>query len=294
METAKLQANSNLNPYQTMKHQISRVSIAMVSASLLLVGAWSASANYATETFDSGLGSFTTTYGLTDSGFNLGWFNSANASGVAGEIGGLFQRTNNPVSPSPPGMPRILNTVDFALPLNTLMPISASGKMFLQDPGSAGTDINLGFWNYSNPDPGSERLVLRIHSPSGGGWRFRPGDGQGSGSRITVVGSDSKMLDFSFTFTPDGGGLGAGTMTGFIYDGTTTYPLSPYNVVTNSYSLTSFGIWADSAGSTDPLQFQYAYFDNFQFTVVPEPSAALLLPLGVGVLLLARNKFRRR
>jgi len=277
-----------------LKNKIFSVSIAMVSATLFVVGTWSVNANYALETFNSGLGNFTTTYGLTDNGFNMGWFNTGNASGVPGEIGGLVQRYNWPSSPTAPNMPRILDTQSFATqPLNTLMTISASGKMYLNNPGSAGTDLNLGFWNYSNPDPGAERIVLRIHSPSGGGWRFRPADGVGSGSRVTVVPSESIPLDFSFTFTPSGLLNGSGTITGWIYNGSTTTPLVSYNVGANSYSLNSFGIWVDSAGSTDPLQYQNMYFDNLTYTVVPEPSSVLFLSLGAGLLLVARNKFRR-
>jgi hypothetical protein len=271
-----------------------RVSVAAVASTLLLAALPSAYANDAHETFDTGLGSFTTTYGLTDNGFNMGWWNTGNASGVPGEIGGLVQRYSPGVSPAAPAMPRILDTQSYlGAPLNTLMTISASGRMFLNNPGSAGADLNLGFWNYENPDPGTERLVLRIHSPSSGMWRFRPGDGQGSGSRITVPGSESVMMSFSFTFTPDGNGLGAGTISGSIFNGSTVFPLVPYAVAANTYSLDCFGIWVDSAGSTDTAQYQNMYFDNFTYTVVPEPSVALLLPLGAGLFLLTQRKFRR-
>jgi len=277
-----------------LKNKIFRVSIAAVSASLFVAWTWSANANDAHETFDTGLGSFTTTYGLTDNGFNMGWWNTGNASGFPGEIGGLVQRYSAPVSPSPPVMPRILDTQSYlGAPLNTLMTFGASGRMYFNNPGSAGADLNLGFWNYENPDPGSERIVLRIHSPGGGGWRFRPGDGQGSGSRITVPGSESVMMSFSFTFTPSGLNDGSGTISGSIFNGSTVFPLNSYNVAANSYSLDCFGIWADSAGSTDPLQYQNMYFDSFTYTVVPEPSAALLLPLGAGLFLLAQRKLRR-
>jgi hypothetical protein len=273
-----------------------RVSAVAVSATLLLAGASSGYANSAYETFDSGLGNFTTTYGNNNLGFDLGWWNTGNASGFPGEMGGMFNRTNSGgQSVDSPYMPRILDTASYTSGgvLDTTMSISASGKMYLMNPGSANADINLGFFNSSIADPNSQRLVLRINAPSGGDWRFRVA-ADSSGSRITVPGSEAIPLDFSFTFTPSGLLDGSGSIAGSIFDGTTTYPLPAYAVTANSWTFDSFGVWTDSSGSPDLTQYEYAYFDNLQYTVVPEPSVALLLPFGAGLLVLARNKFRRR
>jgi len=243
--------------------------------------------------FATGLGTWNTTALLQDNGFNLGYQTTGWTGGDPGYIGGLGIRTNSPVGAS--GMPRILDTQSFiGQPVdlrNTTF--SASGKMFLEDLNSSG-DLNLGFFNTANP--GGERLVLRIHSPSNPGqWRFRFGDGNGSGTRVTVPDNtwNAATLDFSFTFTPSGVNDGAGLLTGTVSLGATDLNLVPRSVSANAWTIDSFGVWWDSASSVDELAQQNTFFDDMTFTVIPEPSVAMLLPLGAGILLLVRRKLLR-
>lgn len=273
-----------------------------LAAALLAVVLPGARATNAYNDFSSGLGTWTTTYGLTDNGFNLGWSDTSYAGGSAGEVGGLVTRYAAPSSPSANYLPRILDTQSFAgNPLNLNYAISVSGDLYLHDI-NASSDVNLGYFNTAASDPSSQRLVLRIHSPStagGGLWRFRFGDGNGSQSsseRVTVPSSswDSAPLNFSFNFAPSGLNDGSGILSGKIsYDGT---DLSLFNrsVAANTWNFDSFGFWVDSASSTDLTKQQLIYLDNVSYTIVPEPSPTLLAGLGAGALLLVQRVSRRR
>jgi hypothetical protein len=276
------------------------VSVPIFAATLLLLGL---SSGYAlgqrTETFTGGFGSWTTTYGLTDSGFNLGWANTANAGGAPGEIGGLIVQTNSTASPPNLGMPHILDTVSFAggntLTLNS--PLSASGQMYLSDPGTANMNVFIGYFN--SADPTAQRLAIRFDSPGTHTpspiWRVRMGGPNATGTRTSVPDGtwNATPLSFDFTWTPSGLNDGSGTLAGELKNGATVFTVTPQSVAANSVVLNSFGMWVDSAGSTVPANVQTEWFDNITYTIVPEPSAALLWPLAGGFLLLARRNLRR-
>ncbi len=294
----KVQENSNLQPTQRMTKN--QTLLATVSSTLMLVS-FSARANYNFETFNTDLAGWTyTNPGGATNGSTLGWNNSANSGGAAGEIGGTLARVNVPTSPTALGMPRILDTSTsrlLGLTLNTA--ISVSGKMYLGDPGTADTGIYIGYFNTAAPDV--QRLALRIDGPSAHPqWRARFASGwSGSGTTGTRTAMaatfNATALDFSFSFAPSGLNDGAGTLTGSIYNvGTAeTFTVTAFSILANANSFDAFGIWGDSSGSSDITRVQTAWFDNLTYTVVPEPAAALLLPFGAGLLLLARNKTRR-
>lgn len=249
--------------------------------------------------FATDLGTWNTTAFLQQNGFDLGYRTTGWTGGSAGYVGGLVIRSNNPVSPTAPGMPRILDTQSFlGGPADLNHSITFSGKMFLQDVGgTANSDINFGLFNSSIADPSSQRLVLRIHSPSPDyAWRFRFGYGGGSQSNAerlpAPTGWDSQTLDFVFKFLPSGANDGSGVFYGNISFGSQKLQLVNLNVVPNSWTFDSFGMWVDSAGGTDVNALQNMYFDNVTLTVIPEPSTLLLLPVGA-LVLLARRAFRR-
>jgi len=255
---------------------------------VLFASALCASANSNTETFDTSLGSWTTTAHLTDYGMNLGWQNSANAGGTAGEVGGLITRY---LGGGANDMPRILDTVHFATPLDLTYSITVSGSMYLKDV-AASQDVNFGYFDSAATDPNAERLVLRIQSPSSAGtglWRFRTAVNGSSGSRVTVANNtwDSAPLTFDLTWTPTG--LGAGTLSGDVWNGATQLVLPSASVGANSAVFDCFGVWVDNASSTDATKTQYEYFDNVTYTIVPEPTAGLLLVMGMAAL-----AFRKR
>ena len=111
-------------------------------------------------------------------------------------------------------------------------------------------------------------------------------------------------LDFKFTWTPSGLGNGSGRVSGYVQkvsDGSkVTIPYWDIDPSTwpsygqQWYNFDSFGIWADSSSGTDSTRTHIEYFDNVKYTVVPEPSAAWLWPLGGGLLLLTRRMLRRK
>jgi hypothetical protein len=256
----------------------------------LLMGLSTANADLVYNDFATGLGTWTTTYGLTGNGFNLGWSPTGNASGVGGEVGGLVARYAAPSSPSAPYMPRILDTQSFAGGnMNLNYSIYMSGRMFLQNVANANSDLNFGYFNTVDADTGTNRLVMRMHSPSGGQWRFRLAAGQQSTSRVTVNGLESVGVDFGFSFTPSGVNDGSGSFTGYVG----AVNIGTLAVPANSFSFDSFGLWVDSAGNSDPAALQNMFYDNVTFTIVPEPSTALLGSIGAALLLWGRRKLLR-
>ncbi len=257
----------------------------------LLFAATSGRADTALSTFDTGLGSWNTTALTTAPGFNLGWSSTSFAGGSSGEVGGLISRTNSPTGAL--GTPRILDTLSFAggntLTLNSAL--SVSGKIYLQDI-SAASDLNFGY--FSATDPGNQRAVLRFISPATAGsgiWRFRFGLGSSSGTRVNAPDStwNATSLDFSLNWTPSGLNDGSGTLSGSVANGSSILTIPSQSLGANTAVFDSFGLWVDSAGVTDLTKTQYTYFDNVQYTVVPEPTT-----LSLGALALAALAFRKQ
>lgn len=270
---------------------------AVVSAAVLLLAANSSRANQTLNTFDTGLGSWSTTALTSTPGFNLGWSNTGLASGTGGEVGGLISRLNSTTSPSGLGTPRILDTVSFAggntLSLNSAL--SVSGKLYLQDI-SAASDLNFGYFNIA--DSSNQRAVLRIISPATAGsgiWRFRFGLGGSSGTRVNAPDAtwNQASLDFNFLWTPSGLNDGSGTLSGSVANGASILSIPSQALGANTAVFDSFGLWVDSAGTTDSTKTQYTYFDNVQYTVVPEPTALSLFGL-FGGLAISRIISRKR
>jgi hypothetical protein len=246
----------------------------------------SASAQSAVETFDADLGGWSTTFGNHENGFDFDWSDTANAGGSAGEVGGLFVRTNQPTGDL--SMPRILDTASFAAPLTLNQPLSASGMMYLDDVSdTAGLDVHIGYFNENNPM--NERLIIRISPNSGNVWRFRTAANTGQGTRVDAgTQFDSVPLEFHLDWVPSGLDNGTGTLTGSVSDGVTTLVLDSPFVGANTATLDSFGVWANSASSTNPSQQQRMFFDDVTYTV-PEPSSMSLGMVALGsVLLLGR------
>lgn len=242
-------------------------------AACALLGAGTASAQVSqTETFDADLGAWGTLFGAQNDGFDIGWSDSSFAGGPAGEFGGVFVRVNQPTGDL--SMPRALDTGSFTVPVDLDLPFHASGWMYLDDDSDdAGLDVHLGFFRENNPT--NERVVIRILPNGGDAWRFRMAVNASQGTRIDApLGFDSVPLEWSFDWTPSGAGDGSGTATGTVSDGVTTLNLPSPFVGANAATIDSFGVWANSASSTDPARTQQMYFDDVTYTV-PEPGPAL-------------------
>ncbi len=240
------------------------------------------------ETFDADLGAWGFSFGAQANGFDLGWSDTSLAGGSPGEFGGVFVRLNQLTGDL--SMPRVLDTGSFAAPLAFDQLIRASGSMFLNDDSDdAGLDVHLGFFDANNPL--NERLIIRIQPNGGNQWRFRVSANTSSGARIDAPTSfDSVPLEWSFEWTPSDSG-GGGTLTGTVSDGVTTLSLPSPIVGFNTATLDSFGVWANSASSSDPSRTQQMFFDDVLYTV-PEPEGGLLGGLAVLATALLRRRVR--
>lgn len=238
------------------------------------------------ETFDTDLGAWDTLFGAQNDGFDIGWSDTSFADGLAGEFGGTFVRVNQPTGDL--SMPRALDTASFTAPIDLDQPFHAEGWMFLaDDSGDAGLDVNLGFFRENNPT--NERVVIRILPNGGGSWRFRMAVNAGQGIRIDgPAGFDAVPLAWSFDWTPSGAGDGSGTATGTVSDGVTTLTLPTPFVGANAATIDSFGVWANSASSTDPSRTQLMYFDDVTYSA-PEPGALLTGAIAVAALVGVRR-----
>lgn len=250
-----------------------RLASAAIVAWTLLASTTAGAQVSVVESFDADLGAWDTLFGAQSSGFDFGWSDSTFAGGAAGEFGGSFARVNEPTGDL--SMPRALDTVSFVTPIDLREPFHAEGWMFLDDDSNdASLDTHIGFFKENNPT--NERIVIRI-SPNGEDeWRFRMAVNASQGTRLDAPTSfDSTPLSWSFDWTPSGSLDGSGTAVGTVSDGITTLDLPSPLVFANAASVDSFGVWANSASSTDLARTQRMFFDDVTYTA-PEPGAALL------------------
>jgi len=258
---------------------ILRVGATLLVGVVLFLGSAPAGAQgSALETFDTDLGRWGTSFGNEAGGFDFGWSDTANAGGAPGEFGGLFVRVNQPTGDL--AMPRVLDTASLSsVGLNDSL--SVSGTMWLQHVSdSASSDVHIGYFNSANPT--NERLILRILPNGSDIWRFRLAANQGQGVRVDAPSSfDSVVLDFRFDWVPSGLGDGTGSATGSVSDGVTTLDLPTPFPASNTAAFDSFGVWVNSASSTDVTRQQSMFFDDVEYTV-PEPAS---IALGLGALL---------
>jgi len=268
--------------------------LALAVAGALLAAPLAQAGVQVVNTFDNGLGTWSTTVLNHDNGYDLDWSNTSHAGGDPGEVGGLVIRFHSDTSPSALGMPRILDTINFrGQPVDLNMPLSVSGLLYAQDI-SANTTVHMGYYNVGAPS--DQRLILRVVDPSDSGtglWRFRFAAG-GSGSKVTVPDNswDSTPLRFSFQWTPSGLGDGSGTVSGQVQKVSGGDPLviPSVSLGANTFAFNAFGLWIDSSGSTKPDRQQIVFFDNVEYTIVPEPSTFLLGAMGTGLLFLLRRR----
>jgi hypothetical protein len=270
-----------------VRRRLGRAIAAGVAAGALLATSAARAQVDVSESFDTDLGAFDTVFGTQADGFDVGWSDTAFAGGAPGELGGTFVRLNSQFGDL--SMPRVLDTESFAAPIDLNQPFEASGSMFLDDVSdSAALDVNLGFFRENNPT--GERIVIRIQPNGGNEWRFRMGVNTSSGTRLDApLAFDSVPLTWSFAWTPSGLGNGTGTAVGAVSDGVTTLELPTPSAFANTAQLDAFGVWANSANTTDPARVQRMFFDDFVYHV-PEPGPAGLGAVAVGMALVLRRK----
>lgn len=272
-----------------MQGRLGRALAVGVAAGALLATSPARAQVDVSESFDTDLGAFDTVFGTQADGFDVGWSDTSNAGGTPGELGGTFVRVNSQFGDL--SMPRVLDTASFAAPIDLNQPFEASGSMVLDDVSdNAGLDVNLGFFRENNPT--GERIVIRIQPNGGNEWRFRMGVNTSSGTRLDApLVFDSVPLTWSFAWTPSGLGNGTGTAVGTVSDGVTTLDLPTPSVFANTAQLDAFGVWANSANTTDLARTQRMFFDDFVYHV-PEPDPAGLGAVAIAVAFALRRRSR--
>jgi hypothetical protein len=212
-----------------------------------------------TNTFDSGLGSFTLLSHNHDGGLDLDWRNSAYAGGPPGELGGLIVRRQDM-------SPYVAEPLFRSVALNEDLWFRGSLTCSNID---AGSDFFIGFFD----NVGFARMGLKIREPSGGPFRISVEPG---GVKLTPTLASATTNHFDIHWIPntnfDGTTDGSGTLYyAFTGDGVSdTTPGSVSYSAANGVAFNAFGLLAPAQGSTDTRSY-YVYLDNVEYTapVVP-------------------------
>jgi hypothetical protein len=277
--------NSFLNKV-TFAHQVRRVWI--VTVAIGIAATVQAQLPTRTETFDTGPGLFSSTFGNNEQGNSFDFSNSNNTLGAsaAGEIGGTFSRQS---------FWNYIGDTNFPEPLNRTQTFEMSGELIItQNIGADGT-LALGWFNTvttGSQATGADFLGITIAEPNAAtNGRFRlalsaissTGTFTSSGVFQLEIGVP---IEFSLIYSgnPSGGGIFTGTV------GTAALTLNAPNSPATLFDGFGFGTGFNS--TEDELLQVMAYVDNLLYTV-PEPSSAFLCCAGF-VFLMQRRSLRRR
>jgi len=219
---------------------------------------------------------------------SVGWQNSHNAGGTAGELGGTFTRNTS--------LAYFGRGLGIDVSLND--ELWAKGKFSVtQSPSFSLPDIfpnnsvYLGYFNTSmSPSLDNDYIGWRTREPTNNqdpNGEFR------SRARIAVasnITTDQNLVQgvsyaFDIHWIPSGNGDGTGTYTGYV--GNVPFSVS-YTTAMGPMDMNAFGLWWAESGN-ETREFN-AYFDNLEYLVpVPEPSTPLLVALGGTALWLTRR-----
>lgn len=249
---------------------------------LSLVGVSAASA--ATENFDSDPG--WTGVGNTTGGNTFEWKNSNNAGGTPGEAGGDFVADSS-------GMDFYADTT-LGGTLSQQDTLLATGRFtVLEPPAETDGQFEIG-WFDTTPsslfDNGPfEGVVMHIREQSASTYRVnvRVGDQRSNASDIPLNVATDYL--FELGYNPNGLGAGSGQATIRIFD--TSNNLLFFNDTPafpsggTPWQMNAFGML--TSDTTTAVSGE-AYFDNLQYTDVPEPAGLMLI--GLGALALLRHR----
>ncbi|HKI68847.1 MAG TPA: hypothetical protein VKA67_04610, partial [Verrucomicrobiae bacterium] len=203
---------------------------------------------------------------------NYGFSNSGNASGSAGEAGGVFYRTNFLTS--------YADTSIGTLTLNDY--ISADGKLFIAKPSTNNADAWVGFFNSTSTGTNTSsqpQSFLGIELSDNGdiaNTRFRGLFGDSTGSHVAEVSANPTALlsyftsyDWNFTYDPTGGPDGYGQMIWNVTIFGAPYSITNNLTVANRENGATFDRFGlinfvrSPRSDADPLEF---YVDNLCYT----------------------------
>lgn len=226
---------------------------AVVNVTIALPPTFVTPLKWTTNSFDSGLGSFTLQSRNHEGGFDFGWQNSTNAGGPAGELGGLFVRSST-------------NPCYVAEPLSRLVTLNEDlwfhGSMMFSNANMNG-DTFLGYIDTNS----LARFGLKIREPSGSaGWRFNiePGNIKITANLLL----DKTVGQFELHWIPSGLGDGSGTLTGMV--ASVAFPDQVY-ASPNAATYNAFGRFVPTQGDTDTNRHSFQYFDNLAYRVPAVP-----------------------
>lgn len=238
-----------------------------------------------TQTFDTE--ATASAAGWTESGsrinnFDFGFSATNNAEGTAaGEGGGRIARSE------PLGYYGDL-TVGGTSDLN--VDLNASGRLKFQDSAYDG-EFFFGYFDKAAAE-GNNNSYLGIHvrEPRDGVWRVDSSINGNDGDRLNIP--DDTAFNFVFDWDADGGaapGNGMLTLTLSTLDGAQSFVSSIEGF--DGINVDAFGLLNRPQGG-NPGQVGSFWFDNLEYSAVPEPSSIVLAICGL--LGLAITAWRRR
>jgi hypothetical protein len=233
---------------------------------------------WTTNTFDSGLGTWTLGANTHASGFyyvpwyfSLDWTNTSLASGSPGE---LFVHSVRMATVVPYlGEPL---TRRVSLNEELWMRGRAYCRNFGPDfpPGpspetnriSANADVFVGYFD-SAVSGSPPRIGLKIREPNTtypnpGPWRIYVGQG-GNEFDSLYTAPETNAFEFELHWTPTGNGDGSGTLSGWIFSPAQPFPDRAYGPSTVTYD--AFGYMSPAQGSDEPWRQQDHAFDDLQY-----------------------------
>ena len=215
-----------------------------------------------TSTFDSDPG--WAAQNTQDQGNDVGWSNTSNAGGGAGEIGGTFIRS----------APAVFYAQALATPLDAdTNDFSASGKGWIN--GSGGNTL-VGFFDSTSDLSWSPGSFIGFRSDTGELYGYA----DGGGPQIGAPGG-SNAFTWGFNYSHESERLT------FTYNGAAVGDDRGANVG-DLGNLTHFGLVNLSNGSDNDA---VTYWDDITFTgQVPEPSSILMMMLGLGLAAFSRRR----
>ena len=235
---------------------------------------------WTTNTFDTGLGSWTLGSDTHASGFyyvpwyfSLDWTNASLAGGSPGE---LYVHTLRMATVAP----------YLAQPLTRRVSLNEElwmrGRVYCRNfgpdlpPGpspetnriSANADVFIGYFDsavFGQPP----RIGLKIREPNNtyptpGPWRLYAGQG-GFEFDTLYSAPETNAFEFEFHWTPDGTGDGAGTFSGWIFDPGQTIIDRHYGPSPVTYD--AFGYVSPAQGSDEPWRQQEHAFDDLRYLI---------------------------
>ncbi len=235
---------------------------AVTSVTIAIPATYVTPLRWKTNTFEGGLGSFTTTTLNQSGGFDFGWKNLSLPGGGTGALGGLVVRSYSVV-------PYVGEPLERKVSLND--DLWFSGTLVFTNV-NANNDTFIGYFDaLSSSHP---RVGLKVREPTsaGGLWRFSV---EPNGTKLNSTVASGVPANFELHWIPSGVGNGSGTLTGSVAG--LEFSVD-YSGTVSTATFDTFGWLAPSQGNDDPTRTSYQFYDNLAY-VVPASQRLKIEPL---------------